>query len=64
VGSAAWNTILVVAGHFLGASWEKVAHIVDKFSNIVLVILIIAVVAFLLWHFTKKYNESKVEKNK
>jgi len=64
VGTTVWNTILVVAGHFLGASWEKVAHIVDKFSNVVLILLIVAVISFLVWHFTKKYKESRAENNK
>lgn len=59
VGTTVWNTILVVAGHFLGASWEKVAHIVDKFSNIVLIILIVTVAVFLVWHFTKKYRQER-----
>lgn len=62
VGTTVWNTILVVAGHFFGASWEKVVHIVDKFSNAVLIVLILAVIAFLIWHFTKKYR--KVKNNK
>lgn len=62
VGTTVWNTILVVAGHFLGASWEKVAHIVDKFGNVVLVILVASVIGFLVWHFTKKYKESRAEK--
>lgn len=59
VGTTVWNTILVVAGHLLGASWEKVAHIVDKFSNVVLILLILVVLAFLIWHFTKKFRKGK-----
>ena len=55
IGTTAWNTILVVAGHFLGASWEKVAHIVDKFGNIVLILLVVAFLSFHLlvyaWFF-------------
>ena len=62
IGTTVWNTILVVAGHFLGEAWHKVADVVDKFGNIVLVILIVAVLAFVVWHFTKKYKESKCEK--
>lgn len=61
VGTTVWNTILVVAGHFLGEAWHKVADIVDKFGNVVLVVIILLVVAFLGWHF---YNMFKNKKNK
>ena len=64
LGTAVWNTILVIAGHLLGASWEKVANIVDKFGNVVLILLVVAAIAFLVWHFAKKYKEDKIEKEK
>jgi len=54
LGSAVWNTVLVVLGNVAGNSWEKISHIIDKFSDVILIILIIAVVSFLVWHFTKK----------
>ena len=59
LGSAVWNTVLVVLGNVAGNSWEKISHIIDKFSDVILVILIIAVVAFLIYHFTKKDRNSK-----
>lgn len=54
IGSAVWNTILVVLGHIAGNSWEKISNIVDKFSDVILVILIVAVGGYLVYHFTKK----------
>ena len=54
LGSALWNTVLVILGNVAGNSWEKISHIIDKFSDVILIVLIIAVIAFLVWHFTKK----------
>ncbi len=62
IGTTVWNTILVTAGHFLGEAWHKVADVVDKFGNVVLVVLVIAVVAFAIWHFTKMYKNRKKNK--
>ncbi len=62
IGTTVWNTILVTAGHFLGEAWHKVADVVDKFGNVVLVVLVIAVVAFAIWHFTKMYKDKKKNK--
>ena len=54
LGSAVWNTVLVCLGNIAGNSWEKISGIIDKFSDIVLVVLIIAFVGFLIYHFAKK----------
>jgi len=60
LGSAVWNTVLVVLGHVAGNSWEKISHVIDKFSDLILIVLIIAVVFFLVYHFTKKDKNNKV----
>lgn len=54
LGSAVWNTVLVILGNVAGNSWEKISHIIDKFSDVILLVLIVTVIAFLVWHFTKK----------
>lgn len=54
VGSVVWNVILVLLGHFAGNSWEKIAGLISRFSDVVLVILIIAVVVLVIRHFKKK----------
>lgn len=38
-GTLVWNTILVNAGAWVGASWESVAGFMDTFSNVVYVLL-------------------------
>ena len=63
IGSAVWNTVLVVLGHIAGNSWEKISHIIDKFSDVILIVIIIAVIGYLIYHFTRKDNaERKPEK--
>ncbi|WP_328528661.1 DedA family protein [Nocardioides sp. NBC_00368] len=47
VGSAIWNTIFVVAGYQLGDNWEKVEPIVGRFQNIVILVVAVAVVAWI-----------------
>lgn len=54
LGSAVWNTVLVILGNVAGNSWEKISHIIDRFSDVILIVLIVAVITFLVWHFTKK----------
>ena len=56
LGSAVWNTVLVVLGNVAGNSWEKISNVIDKFSDVILIILIVAFVVFCVYHFTKKEN--------
>lgn len=65
LGSAVWNTVLVVLGHVAGNSWEKISHVIDKFSDVILILLIVVIVGFLIYHFTKKNkNDNETKKNK
>lgn len=64
IGSAVWNTVLVVLGHIAGNSWEKISNVIDKFSDVILVILIVLVVGYLIYHFTKKDNGEYTKKKK
>ncbi len=61
LGSAVWNTVLVVLGNIAGNSWEKISHVIDKFSDVILILLIVAVIAFLIYHFTKKDKKQEKE---
>ena len=60
LGSLVWNTVLVILGNIAGNSWEKISHIIDKFSDVILVILILAIVGFLIYHFTKKDKKKAI----
>ena len=51
LGSAVWNTVLVVIGHNLGDNWQSILGFFDKFSDVVLVICVVVAVIVLVWWF-------------
>ena len=57
VGSAVWNTVLVCLGAFLGAQWEKALPYFDQFSNVILVLCVIAVVALVIWWIVRNHKK-------
>ena len=59
IGSAVWNSFLVVLGYIAGNSWEKISNVIDKFSDAILIALIVLVVGYLIYHFTKKDNKEE-----
>lgn len=59
VGSFIWNTVLVVIGSIVGENWEKVAHTMDMYSNITLIVLVILFVSVVAGFYYKKKNKEK-----
>lgn len=59
VGSFIWNTVLVVIGSIVGENWEKVAHTMDMYSNITLIVLVILFVSVVAGFYYKKRNKEK-----
>ncbi|MCM2388670.1 DedA family protein [Streptomyces albipurpureus] len=53
LGSAIWNTAFVLAGYALGENWEQVAGYVATYSKVVLVVAVVAVVAFIVVRLRK-----------
>lgn len=49
LGSTIWNTVLVVAGYVLGDNWHAVTDWMDRFSNVVYAIILLALVAVVVW---------------
>jgi membrane protein DedA with SNARE-associated domain len=49
VGSAAWNALLLGAGWYLGDNWREIAGIVGSASNVVLVLVAVALVGGAVW---------------
>jgi membrane protein DedA with SNARE-associated domain len=47
-GSAIWNTILVMAGYWLGASWHVVEQYVGILQYVVIAAVLVAVVGFVV----------------
>ncbi|MEG1475484.1 MAG: DedA family protein [Longicatena sp.] len=59
LGTLIWNSVLVYAGAYAGASWEKIADYMGTFSSIVLIVLlIICLVGAYLLYKRKKANKS------
>ncbi len=58
-GSAIWNTLLIGAGYMLGENWSKVEGAVGSVSNVLVVIVLIAVVGLTIRWFHSKKRKSK-----
>lgn len=50
LGTLIWNTILVSVGVAVGDNWEAIVDVMDVYSNIAYVLIIIAVIASILWY--------------
>ncbi|PGM49126.1 DedA family protein [Bacillus sp. AFS053548] len=57
LGSLIWNTILVLVGASVGASWEKIVEYMNVYSSIIYGILAIGLVIF-IFLFIKKRKRS------
>lgn len=62
VGSAIWNTVLIVIGNRVGENWESILGVFDQYSHIVLILLILIFVLFIVWFYTKKQKKRKHKK--
>ncbi|MGF6949069.1 membrane protein DedA with SNARE-associated domain [Neobacillus sp. B4I6] len=53
-GTLVWNTILVHLGARLGADWEHITNLMDRFSNIVYILIIILILIVIGWYIKKR----------
>ncbi len=53
-GTLVWNTILIHLGAKLGSDWEKISSYMDKFSNVVYIIIIILTFMVIGWYIKKR----------
>ena len=62
LGSLIWNTVLIIIGSIVGANWVSILTILDTYSNIVLVLLIVAfvVLVYLFYRSKMKKNKNKI----
>lgn len=56
-GSLIWNTVLLFVGSKVGENWKKIEQIMSQYSHIILIILIIAFIGFVIYHFSKKQKK-------
>ena len=58
VGSLVWNLVLVSAGAFLGASWQKICEWMQVYSEAAGIIFTAAAAAFIFWGALKRLRNS------
>lgn len=61
IGSLIWNTVLLILGNKVGENWVTIANIIDKYSNVVLVLLIILFIVFVSVFYYKRLKKKNVE---
>ena len=53
-GSIIWNVLLTYGGMLLGENWSIIINWLDIYQNVVLVILVVLLVAFIVWVFLRR----------
>jgi membrane protein DedA with SNARE-associated domain len=53
-GSAVWNALLLGAGWYLSDNWREIADIVGSASNVVLVLVAVALVSAAVWWWRRR----------
>lgn len=56
LGSITWNSVLIILGSLLGNNWESISKVINKFSYIVLIMLIIGFIILIIIFYRKKRN--------
>jgi membrane protein DedA with SNARE-associated domain len=56
IGTTIWCAILASAGWTLGASWPMVRTVLSRYEQLVLVLGVLAVLAFLAWRLRARLN--------
>lgn len=59
LGSAIWNTVLIIIGNRVGENWESILAIFDKYSLVVVILLIIIFIGFIIWFYKFRKSSKK-----
>lgn len=54
LGSLLWNFLLIGAGYQLGARWEEISALIARWSNVMLVIAVLSLVAAAVWLWRRR----------
>ncbi|SES01839.1 DedA family protein [Corynebacterium cystitidis] len=57
-GSGIWNALLIYLGYLLGDQYTKVADVVDQYSNIIYIVIAVALIA-LITYLIRRNNKRK-----
>ena len=64
VGSAIWNTVLIIAGNMVGENWVNILNIFEQYSHITLIVLILIFIIGCTIFYVNKSKKSKKNENK
>jgi len=59
IGTLIWNTVLTILGSIMGENWVKIVEVMDKFSSITLVVLVIVFIVVCLCFYKFIYKKRK-----
>lgn len=59
LGSAIWNTLLVLIGAFAGDKKDLIIDFISKSSDVILIILILLFIGFVIWFYKFKNKKRK-----
>lgn len=59
-GTVIWNTVLIVCGNRVGENWISIANMIDQYSNIILILLIVLGIALIGLFYYKRINKYKI----
>ena len=57
-GSLIWNIVLIVLGSIVGENWTSILNVLNTYSHVVVIILIIIFIS-LIWLFYSKRRNNK-----
>lgn len=58
LGTFIWNTVLVIAGNEVGQNWITIANIMNKYSNIILIILMVLFISLSIFFYYKRSKKN------
>ncbi len=58
VGAGIWSSILASAGFFLGDRWDMVSVYVERYENVILILLLVVVAVYIGWNSRKVLRKS------
>lgn len=58
LGTLIWNTLLISLGFAAGENWEQVSLFISTYSNMIAVVLVLVVVAYVVWR-VRRYRTAK-----
>ena len=59
IGSLIWNIVLIFVGSKVGERWTDIVSILDQYSHLVVILLIILFIVGVVWFYTKKAKKTK-----